>query len=145
MKQRRESFEITPDQTYSGINTSSPDNYNKLLWPAMSDLRFLNPEETLETLPPDDGNTFLNSTPLISAAQGQKLPNGQQNPDNRKIYTVRAQFQMYDSIATDAIINSGYFLTSGHGTQTYLKQPDSGVLVPAGTTLTEIEMGLVLV
>ncbi len=143
MKQRKDRFNISPEQTYSGINTAAPANYNKLLWPALSDLRTLNPDETIEDLPPDDGNTFLNSTMLISASQGQPLPNGGNNPDNRKLYIPDVQYQMYDSIATDSAINFKHFITSGFGFETSLKQPASGRLVPFGTTLTEIGLGLV--
>lgn len=143
MKQRLVSEIISPEQEYSGINTFSPYNYNKFLWPAYSDLKKLNPTETLEDLPPDDGNTFLNSTMLISASQGQDLSNGTKNPDCRKVYTVRNQYQLYDSVATDALINYGYFITSGYGFQTQLKQPESGVIVPRGTTLTEIKNELI--
>lgn len=142
MKQRVEE-QVSPEQTYSGLFTEEPYNYNKLLWPALSDLRTLNPEETLEEIPPNDGNTFVNSTMLISAAQGQPLPNGDANPDSRKVYNVRAQYQMYDSVATDALANPQYFLTSGHGRVTQLTQPQSGVTVPVGTSLTEVVLGLV--
>jgi hypothetical protein len=143
MKQRTETFVIESEQEYSGINNNAPENYNKLLWPALSDLRTLNPDETLEEIPPSDGNTFTNSTMLISAAQGQLLPNGNRNPNTRKIYAVRDQYQMYDSVATDALINSGYFLTQKRGTVTQLTQPESGYTVPKGTTLTEIKNELI--
>ncbi len=138
MKQRAGTGYVTPESTYSGLLTDAPYNYNKLLWPALSDLRILNPDETLEDLPPGDGNTFLNSTILISASQGQLLPNGKFNPNNRKVYNVKNQYQLYDTIATDPIINSGIFLTSRNGTKVQLVQPESGGLWPVGTTLTEI-------
>jgi hypothetical protein len=143
MRQRRDRFNITYDQEYSGINNEAPYNYNKLLWPALSDLKTLNDEESLEDLPPDDGNTFLNSSLLISAAQGQKLPNGRFNPNTKKLYVVKSQYQTYDSIATDALINYKYFITSGYGFQTSLEQPNEGKLVPLGSTLTDILSGLV--
>jgi hypothetical protein len=143
MLQRVDTLHITDDQDYSGINIDPSENYNKFLWPALSDLRTLNPEETLEEIPPADGNTFTNSTMLISAAQGQKLPNGRYNPNFKKVYAVREQYQMYDSVATDAFINSGLFMTSKRGTLTHLSQPESGYTVPQGTTLTEIVNDLV--
>lgn len=143
MRQRRDRFNVTYDQEYSGINNDAPYNYNKLLWPALSDLKTLNDEESLEDLPPDDGNTFLNSSLLISASQGQKLPNGRYNPNTRKLYVVQSQYQTYDSIATDALINYKYFITSGYGFETSLEQPTEGKLVPLGTTLTDILSGLI--
>jgi hypothetical protein len=143
MKVRRNKFKVEPTQLYSGINKISPFNYNKFMWPALSDLRTLNPEETLEEIPPDDGNTFLNSTILISASQGQKLPNGKTNPDFKKLYVTQNQFQTYDSVATDALINFKYFLTSGYGHVTHLTQPETGVLVPVGTTITDINLNLI--
>ncbi len=144
MKQRKDRFNINRETiSYSGINKRAPFNYNKLIWPALSDLKTLNPDETLEEVPPDDGSTYTNSTMLISASQGQRLPNGKFNPETKKVYQVAAQYQTYDSIATDAIINSGTFLTSKYGFQTELTQPTKGYLVPRGTTIKDIENGLV--
>jgi hypothetical protein len=134
---------VTPENEFSGLNTFSPHNYNKMLWNAKSDLAILNSEETLEQDFIDDGNTFLNSTILISAALGQKLSNGNFNPNTKKYYVVRSQFQMIDSISTDAIINKDVFLTSGYGFQTSLNQPESGYICPAGTTATMIKNALI--
>lgn len=142
MKQRKNRSLLDIDQTYSGLNSFSPYNFNKLLWPALSDLKVLNPEETLESLPPDDGNTYLNDQILISASQGQKLPNGKNNPNFKKLYVIQNQYQMYDSIATDAIINSKYFITSKFGFETKLDQPESGILTTKDTPLSNIKAGL---
>jgi hypothetical protein len=140
MKIRGDKSKITRDQTYSGINTYAPYNYNKFLWPAISDLKALNPDETIEAIAPDDGATYTNSTLLISASQGQTLSNGGANPDNRKKYVVQQQFQTYDSVATDSAINP-QFATSGFGKQVVLQQGEKGVIVPFGATLTDVING----
>lgn len=142
MKQREFQI-ITGTQSYSGLLSSPPDNYNKLNWPALSDLETLNAGETIEAIPPDDGNTFTDSTMIFSAAQGQTLANGNKNPNIRKIYDVAAQYQMYDSIATDAILNSGVCITSGRGTVVRITPAlMQSLVVPAETSLSLAVHGL---
>ena len=98
----------------------------------------------MEAIPPADGMTFPNSTMMFSASQGQLLPNGLSNPDIVKSYYVKDIFQIYDSVATDAYINSGKCITSGRGTSVWLTQPElSGALVPEGTPLSFIAKGLI--
>jgi hypothetical protein len=138
MKQRTTTA-FDENQEYEYLLTESPDNYNKLFWPAFSDLETLNPGETIEALPPDDGSTYLNDTMIFSAARGQRLPNGQSNPIIDLTFDVAEQFQMYDSIATDALINSGLCITSGRGTRVRLDfSLLSGVLTTQGKPLSMI-------
>lgn len=144
MKQRENISGISSDQRYTYLLRAAPYNYNKLLWPALSDLETLNPGETMESIPPGDGNTFSSSTVLFSASQGQGLPNGLSNPDVSKSYYVQDIFQAYDSVATDALINSGICITDNRGFQVALSQNElSGALVPVGTPLGLIVGGLV--
>ena len=104
----------------------------------------LNPGNTIESIPPGDGKTFTTDTMLFSAAQGQLLPNGQTNPNILRQYYVQDIFQTYDSVATDAMINSGQCITSGRGTSVMLSQDQmSGALAPQGTPLTFVSLGLV--
>jgi hypothetical protein len=144
MIQREYVSGIEDGQEYVKLLNASPYNYNKLNWGALSDLETLNPGETLETLPPDDGNTFTTSSLMFSAAQGQLLPNGQSNPNISKTYAVVDQFQTYDSLSTDALLNSGACITSRRGqvvtiTPTLL----SGAIAPQGTPISLITRGLV--
>ncbi len=145
MKQREYISGISEGQNYSYLFRQPDYNYNKLLWPALSDLETLNAGETLESVPPGDGNTFTNSTMLFSACQGQMLPNGTANPIIEKKYSVQNIFQFYDSVATDALINSGRCLTSGRGNYVELSQKTSlsGALVPRGSSLSLVLQGLV--
>lgn len=144
MKQRENSLVIAEGQKYSYLLKAPPYNYNKLWWPALSDLETLNPGETIESIPPGDGNTFDASTMLFSASQGQLLPNGNKNPNISKEYYVQDIFQIYDSVATDSLINSGKCITSGRGTSVTLSQGRmSGALVALGTPLTFISKGLI--
>ena len=143
MMQRLYPSGITNNQLYLGLLTYPPHNYNKLLWPALSDLETLNVGETMEDIPPDDGQTFLLSNLMFSAAQGQPLPNGSFNPNIIKQYGVKAQYQMYDSVATDALINSGVCMTTKRGTKTILSQEDmSGIMAPMSSSLTSAINGL---
>jgi hypothetical protein len=144
MKVRANPSGISQSQKYVGLLNGAPSNYNKLNWPALSDLETLNGGETIEEIPPDDGNTFTNSTMLFSASQGQSLPNGRQNPNIVKRYGVKEQYQLYDSLATDAIVNSGKCVTSRRGRSILLVQSEmSGALAPVGSTLSTIQQGLV--
>jgi hypothetical protein len=144
LKQRQKISGIVDGQSYDRLLTESPYNYNKLRWPAMSDLVTLNPGETIEEMPPDDGSTFTVSNIIYSASQGQLLPNGSRNPNIDKTFGTLEIYQMYDSIATDALVNSGKCLTSFRGPSIYLRQSEmSGALVPLGTSLSMIGVGLV--
>lgn len=144
MKQREFISGISENQTYHYFNKQPPYSYNKLLWPALSDLETLNPGETIESIPPGDGNTFDLSSVMFSACQGQPLPNGLANPILIKTYGVQDIFQLYDSVTTDAWINSGFCITSGRGTRVELSQLNlSGALVPRGSPLTFVIQGLV--
>lgn len=143
MMQRRYPSGIEVGQSYVGLMTQPPYNYNKLLWPALSDLETYNPGETIEEIPPDDGNTFTSSTMIFSASQGQELPNGLKNPDINTTYGVKKQYQRYDSIATSSIVNSGTCITSKRGVKNKLMQKEmSGVLTSLGTTLSMVNAGL---
>lgn len=145
MKQREYVSGISDGQRYSYLLKQPPYSYNKLLWPALSDLETLNAGETMESIPPGDGETFSNSTMMFSACQGQTLPNGLANPVINKKYGVQNIFQFYDSVTTDALINSSKCLTSGRGVSVELAQNSSlsGALVARGTPLTLVIKGLV--
>lgn len=99
----------------------------------------------METILPTDPITFNNSNIIFSASQGQALPNGLKNPDINQTYDVVEAYQTYDSIATDALINSGLCVTSGYGTKNRLEQKSalSGVLAPIRMTLSMIKNGFI--
>jgi len=102
---------ISGNQRYEYLLKDPPYYYNKLWWPALSDLETLNPNETLESIPPSDGNTYTPSNILFSASQGQTLANGLKNPNIIKQYYVHDIFQLYDSVSTDALLNPNQCLT----------------------------------
>jgi hypothetical protein len=54
-------------------------------------------------------------------------------------------YQTYDSIAADALVNSGICLTSNYGAQNRLQQSLdlSGVIAPIGATISLIKAGVV--
>lgn len=145
MKQREFISGISDGQKYSYLFKSPSLNYNKLKWPALSDLETLNAGETIESIPPADGETFTNNTLIFSASQGQSLANGLSNPIVDKKFSVVNIFQLYDSASTDAMVNKSFCIGSGRGTTVDMRQSVnlSGVLVPRGTPLGLIAQGLI--
>lgn len=143
MKQRLFVSGITSDQEYRLLESSSPLYYNRMNWPALSDLETLNPGETLERLPSDDGSIFPLSQLSFSASRGQSLANGGLNPNINKTFDVMAIFQVYDSVACDATLNSGECVNSSHGKLTRLDNTNiNSVLAPEGSSLAQIRAGL---
>lgn len=136
---------ISGGEVYNKLLNYPPYDYNKLCWQAFSDLETLNEGETLEATLPDDPMTFSKTSIIFSASQGQPLPNGKNNPIIDKVYDVTGIYQLYDSIATDAIINSGKCITNFRGQQVRLQQSIdlSGLLASLGTSLTMIKNGLI--
>lgn len=144
MIQRKNVDVISGNQVYNKLFNYPPYDYNKFAWQAFSDLEILNEGETLEANIPNDPITFNQSALVFSAAQGQPLPNGLNNPSIDKTFDVTGAFQMYDSIATDALVNSGICITQNRGTEVRIKQSTSlsGILTPIGTSLSMIKNGL---
>jgi hypothetical protein len=136
---------ISGVEIYNKLNNFPPYDYNKLNWAAVSDLEFNNDGETLEATLPNDPVTFNQSQVLFSASQGQPLANGKNNPIVDQTYDVVYAAQTYDSIATDALVNSGICLTNNYGTQNRLTQSQdlSGVIAPIGSTISLIQAGIV--
>jgi hypothetical protein len=145
MIQRKNVGIISGDQQYNKLNNFPPYNYNKLNWSAVSDLEFLNEGESLEAALPNDPTTFNQSQVLFSASQGQNLANGKKNPVINQTYDIVKAYQTYDSIAADALVNSGICLTSNYGAQNRLQQSLdlSGVIAPIGATISLIKAGVV--
>jgi hypothetical protein len=135
MKQRKNVFYITGNDKYVSISPEG-SNYNAFLWPAWSDLGLLNPEVVYEQMPPEENNVFLDSYLTFSAAQGQQLASGF-NPVENVTYEVKAQYGFIDSVATNAIYNTGKCIFSGWADKTILNSGDlSGILTSEGNSLT---------
>jgi hypothetical protein len=143
---------VSGNQYVSHLN-EDPYNYNKFIVPAMSDLTVLNiasaPEEVgLEKVLDNDGFIYPNSTFLLSASIAQHLGtsfNDSLNiPNSPKLYYVQDIKQFYDSSVTDAVINSGYFVSSDRGTQSTLDQNAdlSGFWGPANARYNSFKMGI---
>lgn len=144
MKERKVTPYISGNQQYNNLFNYPPYNYNKISWAATSDLELLNNGETLEANLPDDPITFNNSQLMFSASQGQLLPNGNKNSIIDKVYDVSVAYQMYDSISTDSVINSGLCITQKRGGKVRIQQSQdlSGILAPLGVTLSLIKLGI---
>jgi hypothetical protein len=144
MIQRKVVASISGGQQYNKLLNYPPYNYNKTNWQAFSDLETYNEGETLEATMPNDPITFVDSNLIFSASQGQSLPNGLYNPVINKKFDVTGAYQMYDSMATDAVINSGLCITNLRGGKVRIEQllMLSGILTPIGTSLSMIKNGL---
>jgi hypothetical protein len=142
MEQRQYISGISGGQSYISLNNYDPDNYNKFLWPAISDLFMLNPSETIESIPIQDSMTYTNSNCIFSAAQGQLLPGGNKNANIDIKFGVQNVFQMYDTVATDAVLNQ-QAITENIGPVNILSTGImTGNIFPDGTSLSMILAGL---
>ncbi len=139
---RLDPYYIKEDGKFKKENTYSPTYYNRFLVPAISDLKFLNGDDSIESLPPNDPETYPLGHLLISAARGQELSDGTLNLNTKKQYYVQQINQFYDSVSTDSIANYDHFVTSNRGTIVTLMEPESGYLVPKGTTPHDIKIGM---
>jgi len=139
MKKRKNYFSITGGDSYINYSPSASLNYNKFLWPALSDLAILNPELVYETLPPDDGSVFLNSYLTLSASQGQILSSGinaKINPEENVTYKVKYEYGFIDSTATNSSYNTGKCIIKGVGLKETLNSGDlTGILAGENATI----------
>jgi hypothetical protein len=139
MKKRKNYFSITGGDSYINYSPSASLNYNKFLWPALSDLAILNPELVYETLPPDDGSVFLNSYLTFSASQGQILSSGTSpkiNPEENVTYKVKYEYGFIDSTATNSSYNTGKCIIKGVSLKETLNSGDlTGILAGENSTI----------
>ena len=137
MKQRQNISVIQPGSVYIGVTPYSGAGYNAFLWPAWSDLALLNPEVVYEQMPPDDGNVFMNSYLTFSAAQGQAIGATGVNLNENVSYQVTCQYGFIDSVATNAVYNTGACVFTGDSTSQILDSGYlSGILTSQGNSLT---------
>jgi hypothetical protein len=131
--------------------TMAPYYYNRFIVPALSDLTILNPDSQyagFEQLLQDDGVIYPNTTFALSATVAQHVGTAYESflniPDASKLYYVEDIKQFYDSSVTDAVINSGYFITSGRGPKVFLSQKtdSTGFLGPVGASYKLNQLGL---
>jgi len=139
MKKRKNYFSITGGDAYINYSPSASLNYNKFIWPALSDLAILNPELVYETLPPDDGSVFLNSYLTFSASQGQILSSGTSpkiNPEENVTYKVKYEYAFVDSTATNSSYNTGKCIVKGVSLKETLNSGDlTGILAGQNATI----------
>ena len=127
---------ITGNDAYVPL-TPTGTNYNRFLWPALSDFATLNPSLTYEQLPPDDGNTFYADNLLFSASQGQQIVSGVFNPVENVTYILLNEFTLLNSTATHSAFNTGTCILTTLPTRTYLDTGNlTGLLAPEGTSMT---------
>lgn len=137
-KKRKNYFNINEQSEYENY---SPEglNYNKFIWPALSDLAELNPDIVYEQLPPEDDNTFINSYLFFSASQGQVLSSGisgLQNPNENATYKTQYLYALVDSTSTNSSYNTGKCIIKANGQIDTLNSGNlSGILTSDGITL----------
>jgi len=134
MKQRKNYLQITGNDTYINTPGSIDLNYNKFLWPALSDLAILNPEVVYEAIPPDDGSVFPESHLTFSASQGQNIGTGF-NPVENVTYLANPGYFILNSTATNASYNTGKCISTL--ANTIINSGNlSGILAQQGSSLT---------
>ena len=129
------------------IKSTDPENYNKFLWPTASDLFYYNGGDlSWESIPPNDGHTYLNSFLLISADAGQPV-DAELNADKVfKRYAITQHWSIYDSMVVDPLINPHFKIKltkERGGSLGETIEPKGGYIVPLGTTCWDIKRGLV--
>lgn len=120
--------------------SEAPENYNKYVIPALSELAKSWPGSTLESLPPTDGVVYPNIGYIpYSAAQGQEIYD-EKNPNIKNLFKTLVQKQFYDASVVDATKMAEFTTTSAAGKflpeMTYM-------VVPEGSTVQECMLGLV--
>ena len=120
--------------------SEAPENYNKYVIPALSELAKSWPGSTLESLPPTDGVVYPNIGYIpYSAAQGQEIYD-EKNPNIKNLFKTLVQKQFYDASVVDASKMTEFTTTSAAGK--FLPEMTYAV-VPEGSTVQECMLGLV--
>jgi hypothetical protein len=135
---------------YAPHLTQGPFYYNRYVVPAMSDLSVLNEGNDFagfEQVLANDGTIFPNSVFLLSASISQHTGTPYEPfmriPNAPKIYYLEDMRQFYDSSVTDAILNSGWFVTTGRGPKVTLNQSDaSGFMGPLNASYNLWQLGI---
>ncbi len=126
---------ITGGDTYVPL-TPIGTNYNRFLWPALSDFATLNPTLSYETLPPDDGNVFFTDNLIFSACMGQQVISGVFNPIENVTYQVIEEFTLLNSTATNSLYNAGSCILQTLPSPSFMDSGNlTGLLAPEGTSV----------
>ena len=128
------------------IKSEAPENYNKYLWPTISDAFHYNGGHmSWESKPKDDGYTYTNTYLMICGEAGQPMDVGENSDHITKRYLITQHWAIYDSLTVDPMINPRYKLKLdkpvGNIGDTIM--PKGGYVVPEGTTCWDIKQGLV--
>jgi hypothetical protein len=137
-KKRKNYFSINNQSEYENYSPFGL-NYNKFIWPALSDLAELNPDIVYEELMPEDDKTFKNSYLFFSASQGQVLfsgVSGLSNPNENATYKTEYLYAFVDSTSTNSSYNTGKCIIKANGVIDTLDSGNlSGILTSEGLTL----------
>lgn len=135
MKKRKNYFKITGGDAYVNVDSSTNLNYNKFIWPALSDLAILNPSVVYEQLPSDDGSVFTDSHLIFSACQGQ-IFSGAKNPTEDVTYQAITNYLFLDTLSTNALYNTGKCIFTPVVEEFLLHSGElTGIFTPDGTPL----------
>jgi hypothetical protein len=124
------------------LKTKKPHNYNKFIWPTISDLFHYNGGDlSWESLPPDDGHIYPNSYLMICGENGQPIDLDENAFAVRKQYTVTQHWSLYDSMIVDPLINTKWkkaLTKEDGGAIGQTVEPAGGYMVTQGTSAWEI-------
>jgi hypothetical protein len=131
----------TGKHNYFDLYRGAPYFYNRYLWPTISDLCYFNGGLlSWESSPGSDPNTFPSSNLLCSAAAGQPTANDETSIFTQRHYVVTQHWMFYDGVVTDPTINTEWMQRGNVGHSFF---PGGGYVVPEGTTVNDIEQGIV--
>jgi hypothetical protein len=126
---------------YHDLYRGAPYYYNRYLWPTISDLHHFNGHLlSWESLPTSDSQTYPVSALLCSAAAGQPTANDDTSIFTQRHYVVTQHWMFYDGVVTDPTINREWMRRGEVGHNFF---PGGGYVVPKGTTVNDIEQGIV--
>ena len=112
----------------------------------MSDVAHYNGSHlSWESIPPDDGHTYLNSYLMICGEAGQPTDVSTYGDHITKRYLITQHWGIYDSVLVDPMLNPKYKikLSKPIGNIGDTITPKGGYVVPVGTTCWDIKQGLV--
>jgi hypothetical protein len=115
--------------------------YNRYVWPTMSDMATWNGGSlSWEGLPALDKYVYPVSNLMICAAAGQPYADDLNGEFIQRHYTVTQHKCFYDGVVLDPTINREWMLDLPTSWSYY---PNNSYLVPAGTSINDIKIGLV--
>lgn len=134
-------------ENYTPLFGGEPYYYNRYKWPTRSDMSQWNGGSlSWEGPPAHDKSTYPVSELMISAQAGQPTPNQpKQSQFIQRKYALTQHIAFYDGVVLDPTINKEWMVDFAvkDGGLKYSVQPKSAYVVPRGTSILDVERGIV--